>query len=194
MDSSVPDQSLADAMTRGDYATVVRVADEILSRKPAAIVAIRAKAMALAMPGSEVWDDQAAVATVKAAMLRQPGHTELDLLLAQVLDLLGDSGEASHVYRDLISREPQCYDALWGLALLQGYPEVDLSVPDALHLLDRAIEADPVRWEAHLTKAQALKRVRRVSEARTEYDAALARIPEGDRMIGMILQERDRLG
>lgn len=131
----------------------------------------------------------AALAHLDHAQRLQPANVEVrrnrelalrrhhPALAARAADLQrkGKLQQAEALYRDILQREPQHFDALQLLGALCNQTR---RFDDALDYLDRAIALHPRYAGAHANRGVALRKLGRIAEALAAYDTALALEPD----------------
>ena len=115
------------------------------------------------------WDD--ALTMVEREIALHPGDMDVRAWRARVLSWSGKLVEAEHEYEEILRSMPQDPDNWMGLANVyarQGRTK------DALNALDHAVELDPKRPDLRAARGSILRLLGDRSEARFEFQRALA--------------------
>jgi tetratricopeptide (TPR) repeat protein len=96
---------------------------------------------------------------------------------------VGDVDQAEALYQSVLEVDPESYDALYGLALLEGRRK---RFAEAQALLERALEIRPKSSEARLMLSISLASQNQIEAARDELRALLADDPEHMLARGML--------
>ena len=107
------------------------------------------------------------------------------VLAAKQTAAAGDVEKAAALYAGVLEVDPAYYDALYGLALLEGRRG---RYPEAQALLERALAVRPKSSEARLMLSVALSSQNQFDAARAELRTLLENDPEHDLARGMLLQ------
>jgi hypothetical protein len=132
------------------------------------------------------WDH--AFQIVSAALARSPTDIEARSWRARLLLWSGQQGTAEREFLALTTAAPNDLDIWQGLASVyarQGRWD------DALRTLDRAIQIAPDRADLRVARAQALRALNRLDQARAEFQAALKlNSSSGDARAGLLSLRR----
>jgi tetratricopeptide (TPR) repeat protein len=124
---------------------------------------------------TERQDWNSAMRLVESEMVRFPQDTDLRAWRARILTWSGRLDEAEQEYLRIIAVVPNDPDNWMGLAAVYSGEN---RAHDALHALNRAVRLDPKRVDLHMARARALRTLEQNSEAKAEFEAALALNPE----------------
>ncbi len=86
----------------------------------------------------------------------------------------GRLAEAERVYQDILAENPDCADALYGLAAIAHGAKLHET---AIEFVDRAIQINPSNANFHALRGQALRALDRLDEAVASYRCALSLKP-----------------
>ena len=187
-DAQLIKQALA-AHRAGRAREALALYDQVLSRDPGAIDALRYGAMAQLQLG----DARAAIARLEGALSRAPNDAPSHLLLGNAHESLERSDLAIPCFEraiELAPDDPQAHHNL-GVAL-KSVSRLD----DAIAAYRRALDLKPDYAQAHSNLAQALQAAERYDEAIASARAAIALRPdfiEAHRNLGNGLHDAGRL-
>ncbi|RJF87817.1 tetratricopeptide repeat protein [Oleomonas cavernae] len=107
---------------------------------------------------------------LRLALMARPVFPEAQILLAEAFDDVGDKGQATALFRAVPETSPlhSMAEIRYVLLLANGG-----DTAEALALLDRRIEADPVDIEALVTKGDILRQGEKFADAADAYTDAL---------------------
>lgn len=163
--------------------------DEVLTRDPTAIDAIRNASMAQLQLG----DPRAAITRLKFAVLQDPSDAQIHMLLGNAYESLQQSETAIPCFERAIELDPSDPQVHHNLAVaLNSIDRLD----DAIAAYGRALDIKPDYAQAHNNLAQALQVVKRYDEAIASTRTAIELEPdfvEAYHNLGNALYESGRL-
>ncbi|MFM2390097.1 MAG: hypothetical protein RLZZ437_1652 [Pseudomonadota bacterium] len=120
-------------------------------------------------------DDTFTLIYARAAAHLRPDNTEAVLLVAELLNNLGQYDLAAGTFADVPATDPSHYIAEIGRAEALHNAGKDEAALEALQALSRS---NPEVLAVHMALADTLRREERFADAVASYDAAIALIPE----------------
>lgn len=115
----------------------------------------------------------------REAVALQPAQRELRLALAQVLAVVGQTGEAEQITSRIVSEEPGCLECYRLLSAIHSRQEHH---DKALEAIDKALQLKPkdpkIISELFFTKGNQLREQNLLDKAFESYEAAVALDPE----------------
>lgn len=129
----------------------------------------------------------------KSALQIDPNHAPAHFGLAKAYLAKRDARKAYWELSETVRLDPENIDARLALGqflLLGGEDEFNQAVEQAAAILER----DPQRWEAFLIRARALESLKRLDEARADYEKAVELAPDNADVLRTLAAFLTRIG